>query len=265
MRSILGSGWLQQLTFLDRKRGDMAILCQDGFAHEQQWLAVKAEWRKNFNKLRQECNTIVVRFTDLNIPVGGSNSSDSWTEKGWFGHFVSRRLCPWTTMVSCQSQMKKLITNCIRNIVFTFTNLNIPVGGSNSSNSWTEKGRFGHFVSRRLCPWTTMVSCQSQIKKLIANYIRNMVVRFTNLNIPVGGSSSSNSWTGKGRFGHFVSRTTMIKLSKPNEEEILTNCIRNIVVRLANLNIPVGGSNNSNSWTGNSQFGHFVSRRLCPC
>ena len=243
----------------------MAILCQDGFAHEQQWLAVKAEWRKNFNKLRQECNTIVVRFTNLNIPVGGSNSSDFWTEKGWFGHFVSRWLCPWTTMVSCQSQMKKLITNCIRNIVFTFTNLNIPVGGSNSSNSWTEKGRFGHFVSRRLCPWTTMVSCQSQIKKLIANYIRNMVVRFTNLNIPVGGSSSSNSWTGKGRFGHFVSRTTMIKLSKPNEEEILTNCIRNIVVRLANLNIPVGGSNNSNSWTGNSWFGHFVSRRLCPC
>ena len=172
-------------------------------------------------------------------------------------------------MVICQSQKKKLIANYIRNIVVRLANLNIRVGGSNSSNSWTGNGWFGHFVSRRLCPWTTMVSCQSQIKKLIVNYIRNIVVRFTNLNIPMGGSNSSNSWTGKGRFGHFVSRqlcpwTTMVKLSKPNEEEILTNCIRNIVVRLTNLNILVGGSNSSNSWTGNSQFGYFVSRRLCP-
>ena len=131
---------------------DTAILCQDGFAHEQQWLAVKAEWRRNFNKLHQEYNTIVVRFTTLNIPVGGSNSSNSWTEKGQSGHFVSRWLCPWTTVVSCQSQIKKLIANYIRNIVFRFTNLDIPVGGSNSSLSWTEKGVIWPFCVKTALP-----------------------------------------------------------------------------------------------------------------
>ena len=100
--------------------------------------------------------------------------------------------------LAVKANEEEILTNCIRNIVVRYTNLNIRVGGSNSSNSWTGNGRFGHFVSRRLCPWTTMVSCQSQIKKLIANYIRNIVVRFTNLNIRVGGSNSSNSWTEKG-------------------------------------------------------------------